>query len=257
MKATQRLLLLLLICTFFTACQKEGSLDDITTTPPTSNNRLKTYTEKLEAPGMGSTQMFHVQYDNNGRISSLVAADSPGDKFVFGYPANNRRTLEIFTDNEMSIHSDIFLNGSGLMDSIFQYNDTKDSSSTKYIYDAAKRVVSTKDYAYAKRTGSVLENTTTYSYNSDGDLVRTIDTDGEETLYEYYAGEKYEMPNVWDLGAMPASKGRLVKKQTLKMGGSLIGTAEHTYTFDAQNRLVTDKAVTNQGYISTKTYTYQ
>lgn len=254
-KLMRTALQLLLLCLLFTACQKEASTDNPTNP---SGNRLKKFTEKLEAPGMSFSETFNVSYDNNGRISSLVSESNAGDKFEFAYPAANRRTLRIFSDNELSIHSDIFMTSTALIDSVFQWNNTEDSSATKYVYDASKRVVRIKEYDYTKRTGSVLTNTTNYTYNDDGDLIRSIDTDGLETLFEYYPGEKYEPIDVWNLGtAQAGEKTRLIKKQTVKSGSRLIGTAEHTYTFDAQKRITSDIATTNQGYISTKTYTYQ
>src|SRR4051812_35612598 len=105
--------------------------------------------------------------------------------------------------------------------------------------------------------GSVLDNTITYIYDANGNLIRTQDTDTNVDTYEYYTNLIYAPPLVTGpLTAESTKKKTLVKTHTLTSNGSLVGSAGYTYTFDDKDRISTETAVLSDGSITTKTYTY-
>lgn len=238
-----------------TACQKETSQDQA---PDHTSDRVKTYTETVTSSSIGnSTTTFNISYDDKGRVTSVVSAASPGDKFVYSFPSDNKFSMDLYNLNNPSIHEDFYLNAASFIDSTFKYNDTKDSSTEKYTYDANNQLIQLKEYDYSKLTGSSLYNATSFTYDANGNLIKTIDTDGEMHTYEYYADLSYALPLVTGpLNSSATKKKNLVKKHTVSYNGVDEGSAQYTYTFDAKNRISTEKAEVNDGSIVVKTYTY-
>jgi hypothetical protein len=238
-----------------TACQKENSQDQ---TAINTSDRVKTYTETVTSSFIGnSTTTFNISYDNKGRVTGAVAANSPGDKFVYAFPSDNKFTMDLYNSNILSIHEDFYLNAASFIDSTFQYNDTEDSSTEKYTYDANNQLIKLKEYDYSKTTGSSLYNTTTYTYDANGNLIKTLDTDGEMHTYEYYTDLSYSLPLITGpLNTSATKKMNLVKKLTVSHSGVVDDSAQYTYTFDDKNRISTEKAEISDGSIVTKTYTY-
>ena len=246
----------LILGLFATSCQKEKS-NEQGSQPTTNSSRVKTYTEAITSSFGNSTTTYNLSYDNSGRISSMVSASAPGDKFVFSYPSNTSYTMEIFANGLLTIHENFFLNADSFVDSSFQYNDTQDTTTEKYSYNANKQLVQIKEYEYTKATGGILYNTTKYFYDADGNLARTEDTEDNVHLYEYYSNLVYTQPlNIAPMSIATAKKANLVKKHTLMSGGFTEMTAEFTYTFDNKDRISTEKATLSDGSVVTKTYTY-
>ncbi|HEY5407329.1 MAG TPA: hypothetical protein VIJ92_09580 [Ginsengibacter sp.] len=233
----------------FASCQKEYSPGDPGTTPTTSN-KVKTYTEDVTSGGTHTVTTYDLTYDNANRIVSLISETNPGDKFVFQY-GNGSYTGDIYASNALSIHEVFFLNSNSFVDSTFQYNDTNDSTTEKYIYNGAKQLVTLKEYDYSLLTGGgVLSNTTNYKYDSNGNQISAID-DYSETLYDYTA-----LANTLVIGAPYFGVNKnLVKTTTYSFSGTTT-VLDHTYTFDASDRLSSEKATDNTGDIFIKTYTY-
>ncbi len=150
----------------------------------------------------------------------------------------------------LSIHEVFFLNSNSLVDSTFQYNDTFDSTTEKYIYNNAKQLVTLKEYDYSLLTGGVLSNTTNYKYDGNGNQISAMD-DYSATYYDYTA-----LANTLVIGApyFPTNK-NLVKTSTYSFGVTTI-ILNHTYTFDGNNRLSSEKITDGAAYTLIKTYTY-
>jgi hypothetical protein len=237
----------ILVTSIFASCQKDISSENSGT--PVSN-KVKTYTEDVTSGGTHSVTTFNVAYDASDRVVSITSAASPGDRFVFQY-SNGSYTGDIFNANVLSIHEDYFLNSNSLLDSTFQYNDTNDSSTEKYLYNGAKQLVTLKEYDYSLVTGSELFNTTSYVYDGSGNAV-TVTDNSSITTYTYYP----DLVNNLVLGTpyVPVNK-NLVKTTTVVSGGTTV-VLNHTYTFDASNRLSTEKIVADSGEMFIKTYTY-
>jgi len=237
--------------TFITAivlssCQKEVSPES-----PSSpvSLKIKTYTEDVTSAGSHSITTFNLSYDGSDRLISMVSASSPGDKFIYQYSSGNF-TLDLYNSNKLSIHEVFFINNNSFVDSTFQYNDTNDSMTEKYIYNSSKQLVTIKQYDYSKTTGSTLSNTESYTYGADGNPVKVTD-DYTITTYDYYSSLLNNISPL--IPYLPASK-NLVKTTTLNDGSTTV--VNHTYTFDTNNRITSEKDVVDNGDIFIKTYTY-
>ncbi len=236
----------LVLIVLFSSCQKEPTDDN----PASPSAKVKTYTEDVTAGGQHTVTVFNLAYDANDRVISLVSASSPGDKFVYQY-ATASYTLDIFNSNMLSIHEVFFLNGNSLVDSTFQYNDTNDSSTEKYIYNSSKQLITVKEYEYSQLTGSILYNTSNYEYDGNGNVIRVTD-DISTITYEYYTS--LLNPLSFLSPYLPVNK-NLVKTTSADYGGSTI-VLSHTYTFDSSNRLSTETIMADSGEVAIKTYTY-
>ncbi|MEP7376396.1 MAG: hypothetical protein ABI675_23565 [Chitinophagaceae bacterium] len=234
----------------FSSCQKDTGGD-----LPTSTDRVKSYTEDITSGLIGnSVTTYNLTYDGSNRITGLVSASNPGDKFLYTYNSATTFSMEIFNSNVRVIHEDFFLNGNSWPDSTYQYNNTGDTSTEKNVYNGNNQIIKLYEYDYSKITGPDLWNTTTYTYDAGGNLVKTQDTDDVITTYEYYPDLVYISP-VTQPYSHPV-KHQLLKKNTLSLNGSIAGSATYTYTFDSNNRVSTEKAVLSDGSIIVKTYTY-
>ena len=240
-----KILLAIITTILFTACQKEKSNDP--NNPAAS--KVKTYTEDVTEGGTHSVITFDVAYDASNRPVSIISESSPGDKFLLQYGSGSF-TLDLYNSSVLSIHEVSFLNSNSFLDSTFQYNDTNDSSTEKYIYNSAKQLITRNEYDYSKANGAQLFNTTHYTYDSNGNLLSETD-DFSVTTYEYttFVNNLIFVPTF-----LPVPK-NLVKTTTINSGGST-SVLNHTYAFDASNRLTMEKVTDDSGNIFIKSYTY-
>jgi len=246
MKNTKPLLAALACILTFSACKKNDSVS------PNAANLPKTYTEDITSSGIGNSKTtYNLSYDGNGRLTSLVSASAPGNKFVYKYNTNSTYTMDLFISNFLSIHENFFINSNSLVDSTFQYDDTQDTTTEKYFYNGSGQLVQLNEYDYTKADGSVLNNVHTYEYDANGNQTKDTDYNGVQT-FTYYT----DLENTLSVGQTYFPKGKyLIKTLTVDNGGSPI-TVNYTYTFDSQKRLVTDNEVSSDGDIVIKTYTY-
>jgi hypothetical protein len=236
------------------SCQKEP---DENLLPNSSSNRVKTYTESVTSPNGNYSTTFNLSYDNQGRVIAVTSASSPGDKFVYGYPSNGLYTMDIYNSGAVVLHEDFYLNAASLVDSTMQYNDTKDTTTEDYTYNANNQLITLEEYHYSKSTGGVLFNTTTYTYGANGNLLRSEDTEGLVETYEYYADLSYAPPiNVGPITVASTRKVNLTKKHTMTYFGNVFTSADFTYTFDSKDRIMTERGVHANGTVVTKSFTY-
>lgn len=232
------------------SCQKDAGGG-----PTTVTDKVKTYTEDIKSGSIGNfVTTYNLNYDGSDRISSMISTSNPGDKFLFTYNSASSYSMDIYNSNLLVIHEDFFLNSNSYPDSTFQYNDTGDTSTEKTVYNVKNQAIKLYEYDYSTITGSDLWNITTYTYDADGNLVKSEDTDTNIDTYEYYPDMVYVLPVITPY-AQP-KKLNLVKKRTLTSNGFLVGSATFTYTFDSKNRISTEKAVISDGSVILKTYTY-
>jgi hypothetical protein len=241
-----KILCIIFIALIFSSCRKESS----TINSGTPASKVKTYTEDVTSWGVHSVITFNLIYDANDRLISMISATSSGDRFEFQY-SNGTYTTDLYNSNTLSIHELFFINSNSLLDSTFQYNDTDDSMTEKYLYNSAKQLITLKEYDYSLVTGSELFNTEDYVYDSNGNVIK-ITGNSSVTTYDYYT----DLVNNLVLGTsyLPVNK-NLVKTTTVNSGGIPV-TLNHTYTFDSGNRIITEKIIADSDEIVIKTYTY-
>ena len=234
----------ILVC-FLISCKKEDSTNNNGNT----SSKIKTYREDVIAGTEHDSATFDVGYDNSDRIISLISESNPGDKFLYSY-GTGKNTMDIYNSGVLSIHNEFYLDSRSFIDSAFQYNDTQDTSSDKYVYNSANQLI--KDIFYDIEDGvATIDDETDYTWNSDGNISQS--TDGSATnSYEYYT-DKLNNINLF-VGFSATSK-NLVKTTTGDLGGQQ-DTFTHIYTFDSQNRVLSETASDNIGNTVMKTYTY-
>jgi YD repeat-containing protein len=231
----------------FSSCKKENSAST-----DTSADLPKTYTEDVTSPANGhEVETYNLTFDGNKRLTSMISTTPDLLKFIYTYNSDKSFTLDLYESGQLTIHSLYLINAIGLVDSNFQYNNTQDTSTEKYIYNASKQLIQNKEYEYSTATGSVLWNSTQYAYDGNGNMI-TKTEGGTTTSIEYYPD--LEVSFTLDGAYFPHSK-NLPKTETVNSGGSII-TITHTYTFDSQNRLTSEKLVADNGEIAIKSYGY-
>ena len=237
------------------SCKKSDNTDQ------TSNpDKVKTYSESVtSSDGSEFYATYNLTYDANNRITGLVPVTTLGTKFLFAYSSNNKFSLDIYNTGVLSIHEDVMLNSNSLFDSTFQYNDTNDTTTEKYFYNSNNQLITLNEYDYSKNYGSDISNITSYSYDGNGNLVKTTDTDNQVETFDYYPDLIYAMPftNPYLTQGLKASKKmNLLKTHTVTSNGSLVGSVTYTYTFDSDNRISTITQTADDGTIGVQTYTY-
>jgi hypothetical protein len=227
------------------SCKKDNSAN-------TSSTRPKTYTENVTSSISGNSIITaDLTWDNKSRLVSVVTRpEPPAFKFLYNYGANSF-TFDEYNSNVLTIHEMVWLNAIPYIDSTFQFNDTHDSSTEKYIYNAEKQLVQKNEYNYSATSGATLYNTTNYSYDSNGNLVTETDY-FTTTTYDYYSN--LLTPFSTDMAYLPLTR-NLPKTFTTNQGGISV-SATHTYGFDSKNRLVADSVVATNGDVIIKSYTY-
>ena len=235
------------------ACSKEKSLDTGTGTGSgtSASARPKTYSEDVTDDNGHFAVTFNITYDAGNRVTGLVSQADPGTKLVYTYSSGTLFKIDIFNAGALSIHEEYYLNSNGNPDSAFQYNDTGDSTTEKYIYNSAKQLTILKNYIYSKVTGPELDFATLYQYDSNGRMIK--ETDGfTTTTYDYTA----ILNPLINLSPFTYTDAKLIKTTTISDGG-VTTVLNHTYTFDTSNRLTSEKiAASDNSIIVIKSYTY-
>ncbi len=195
---------------FISSCQKEVSVEQSTSGGSNSKAKIKSYNEKLTSSSENYSLTFNIGYDSKDRFNSMVSTSNSGDKFLYSYPSSSKYTLDLYNSGVLSIHVDFFLNNSSYIDSTFQFNDTQDTTTEKYLYNSSNQLVKVKEYIYSKLTGSNLDMTTDYTYDSNNNLIKTVDTDKNIHTYEYYSNLIYVWPLIRPINPGEDLKRRLI-----------------------------------------------
>lgn len=242
MTLIRSLLIVLIIALALASCKKDDSVQS-----PPPGDRIKTYTESINSSILGVTSVtYNLTYDQDGRLSSMTNTENAGDRFAFSY-VENGFDMDIYSNNSLVIHQDAFVNGNR-MDSTFQYNDEGDTTTEKYVYNPSNLLVKLSRYVYSDGI-SELDEIVNYSYDANSNLISEI---GNFTHIEYeYNGS---LPGIINLFPIFYSSSQKLPSRVIDQAGY---TADHTYTVDSKNRVVTDVAVLTTGDTLTKTYTYE
>ena len=233
---------------FNTACKKESAGG------VSGPQKLTTYTEDITAVGIGHVvEKFNVSYDGQGRITGIVSVNKPGHRYVYQYLNNNAFTFEHIEDNKVTKHRDYFINGEvGMVDSVFQYNNQKDTISFKYFYDSDNRIVKQKEYMHSYLVPTFVYNTINYFYDIKGTLTKVTESSAE-TTYRYDA----EFLNTARIEPDYIPAQEKLPTHTYSNRFNTTKTIEHSYTFDDKKRLTSEKAVASDGRVTVKSYTYE
>jgi hypothetical protein len=234
---------------FLTSCKKDNN------TPNTNSSALpKTYTEDIRSSVIGnSLTVYNLTYDENNRIKSMVATPAPPVlQIVYTYVPDNTYVMNLYTYGSLNITEKFWVNSASLMDSTFQFNDTQDTTTEKYLYNADKQLLQINEYDYSNGISSP-SNTTIYTYDANGNPVTESDDQGKFVTYDYYT----DLTNTLTMGAVYTYHSKnMIKTATTQSGGTQV-TATHYYNFDSSNRLIKDSiATTGTDLIAIKSYTY-
>ena len=230
------------------SCKKDNNSNN------NNNNNLspdqpKIYIEDIKSPIVGnSTITMNLTYDDKKRMVSRISV-SPSYKEIIKYLSNGF-TSDLYNNDVLSIHSMLWVGSNSFIDSVYQYNDTNDTTTMKYIYNSANQLTEIKDYDYSNGV-STLSDITTYTYDSAGNVISENGPNGLIT-HDYYT----DLPYTLNLGIFYVQLPKYFEKTLTVDDGGGPETATHTYTFDDKNRLTVDKVVATNGDIITKTYVY-
>lgn len=249
MKNLKTFILIITVCTFFSCTKTESnnavSLTDFVKTVSVSDGSVS-YKDELF-------------YDSQGRIDSVNKENGFG-RIIYKYPTTNKIIGQLIknSNNELLIYWEVYLNSANLQDSAFQYNNTKDSSSEKCIYNAQSQLINFKRYRIKNKVTTHILSETVYEYNINGNVIR------ETSIY--YGGTtpvitNYSYTNTpfsFNYGTLypypyQRSKHLVLRKSVL---GTFIQTSDYSYTFDNKNRVSTEKEVRNSSTSIVTSYTY-
>jgi hypothetical protein len=229
------------------SCKKES-------TGSSAPQKLTTYNEDITAVGIGHvSETFTINYDAGDRITSVVSSTKPGHRFEYNYTNEDAFTFDKFEEGKLTLHSINYINSLSLVDSVYQYNNRKDTLSYKYIYNSDKQLVTQKEYLHSYLIKNpVWDNTVTYQYDLHGTLTKKTDS-YSEISYRYDA--EYKNTAQVEPFYFPVHTKLPTHTYTTRWG--VLVTTEHTYTFDGDKRLIGEKAVASDGRVTVKSYTYQ
>ena len=241
---------LVLALTFFVcSCKKDNNSSN-----PNSSSQPKTYTEDIRSSIIGnSLTTYDLSYDASGRLRTLTAIPSPPSiNFVYTYAADGTVTMDLYEGGALNILEKMWLNSSSYLDTTFQYDNTGDTTTEKYIYNGNMQLIQENTYDYTSSATS-LYNTTSYTYDNLGNVTSSEDLLGNMISYSYYTN----LPNTLKIGqSFLPQPVNFVKTEILNSNGS-VETVNHYYTFDNSNRLIEDSTYTAEvDLIAIKSYTY-
>lgn len=238
-------------------CQKDFTLTDgiePTGQTPQSGQKVKTYTENIAMFGNEHSEVYNLFYDSKERLTSMERKEDNRSKFQFSYPSDRQYQMDLIVEGVTEIRVNAFFNAGMLLDSMTQMNLLESNKMyEKYEYNSSNQLVRVMEYAY-DNDKPVLDNITDYSYNSAGDCIKIEDRNGVTTEFEYGTDEVLYPQILPILGKV--KKEKVVKKKNTKMGSSIVEESSYSYTYDAQKRISTIKAMSNAGVTVTRSYTY-
>jgi hypothetical protein len=240
---------MLLVTYLFASCKKN---DSNTASDP---NKLKMYIEDARNSSLHAIDSFTVTYDNQNRVTGLIGPDI---KTTFAYPSANTFSLDLYNNNQLSIHETNYINsGISLVDSTVQYDDANDSTTEGYIYNG-KLPLRKSTYDYSTQTGPQIYMQEDYTYDNAGNMIKNIQSDGHgnvNTILTFTYTDKalnYSIQPVY----LPAGK-YLPATQTETDGNdNEIVSIVYTYEFDSSGRVTKEMDTADNGESVIKSYIY-
>ena len=236
-------------CALF-SCKKNSN-----STSPNDPNKLKLYIEDLSQAPENKIDTFTVTYDADNRITAVTAPDL---RFVYTYGSGASFTLDLYVLNALSIHEIYFLNNQMYVDSTFQYNDTNDTTTEKYVYSGT-RLASLTDYDYTTFGGAQLYSEDEYQYDNNGNVTTDTQIDqyaGVTITTSTYGSQILNFSISPSYSAMLSKNVPLTQVQTDGYG-DVNASITYTYTFDSKGRVTKQTATDSiSGYIASKIFVY-
>jgi hypothetical protein len=231
------------------SCKKDNSSSN-----PNNPTQPNTYTEDVRSSIIGnSLTTYDLSYDIGGRLTAITAIPSPPSiNFVYTYPSANTVTMNLYEGGILNIHEMMWLNSFSYLDTTFQYDNTGDTTTEKYVYSGNNLLIQAIIYDYST-SGTSIYNTTTYTYDNLGNVISSEDLLGNMISYSYYTNLENTLRIGQTFLPQPAN---CIKTEILNSNGS-IETVNHYYTFDSNNRIIEDSTYTPEvDLIAIKSYTY-
>jgi hypothetical protein len=217
-------------------------------------NKLKTYIENDTVGGTIQSDTFAVSYDNDNRLTGLV---SPNLKEIYAYQSKSY-TLDLYVNGVLNVHEMFFINGSSLVDSTIQYNNTNDTTTEGYVYNGTT-LTALLTYDYINNIASI-DSRDDYTYDNNGNLLKDVQSDGYGNVSLVYAYTYTTDPITARIKPTyyPLQAKYLPATLTLTDGfGNPQGTITYTYVLDSSSRLTKETDAADNGDVSTKTYIYE
>ena len=194
-------------------------------------------------------------YDGNNRIISVASSNI---KFIYTYNSNVNFTLDLYTNNLLDIHEVFYVNSALSVDSTFQYNNTNDSTTEKYIY-IGKLLSHRTTYRYSKSSGSRIDTQNDYTYDNNGNPIKDtqIDSIGNiKTIFTYTYNSSILNFSTSPLYFAPKSKNLPATLAVTDGLGSAIVSVTYTYLYDNSGRVTKETDTLDNGEIVVKTFVY-
>ena len=235
---------------------KKNSNSNSTATGNNGNalSRLKYYIEQTNISGPVQADSFAMAYDNDGRLISMTGQSL---KFVYTYPSSNSFTLDLYENGAMSIHEVAYIKGS-YVDSTFQYNNTNDSTTQKFVYKG-NLLISETDYDYSAAGGATPSRRDTYTYDNNGNAIKDVEDDGSGTInsIKTYTYTNQLLQVTTSPFYFPLFSKDLPATLAVTDGaGNSMGTVTYSYVFDSSGRVTKETDTEDNGYYVIKTYGY-
>lgn len=243
-----------LLAAFAVVCLLDSCKKNSGTTSSGTADKLKMYIEDATSNGVHQVDSFTVSYDGDNRITGLT---STALTFQYTYSAKSF-TLDLYNFGQLSIHEIAYINGSSLVDSTFQFNNTSDTTTEGYTYSNGLLTrMMTYDYSSA---GSSIYSEDDYTYDNNGNGIKDVNSDGYGDINTVYSFTYTTYPLQVRINPtyFPAGSKYLPATQTLTDGaGNPLGTITYTYVFDNSGRLSKETDSADNGDVAVKTYIYQ
>ncbi|HVM87055.1 MAG TPA: hypothetical protein VMT76_02630 [Puia sp.] len=240
--------ILLFSLLFIFSCNKTNN--------PNSNNlnKVKLYIEDATQTAYNEIDTFTLSYDNQDRIISL---ESPIIKQTYTYGSGNSFSMDLYTYGAWSIHEIFYLNGSAIVDSTLQYNNTSDTSSEGYLFSGTT-LLQKKEYIYSSSAVQI-DTQDDYTYDNNGNMTKDVQSDGNGnvgTVITYTYTDKPLNPLVTPKYFTLQSKNLPATQTQVDGYGNPLLTITYSYNFDNQGRLIKDTETYDNGDVVVKSYVY-
>ncbi|MFY8129107.1 MAG: hypothetical protein ACOVMM_12065 [Chitinophagaceae bacterium] len=249
MKKLKTIALVITVCTFF-SCTKTESNNTVS---------LTDFVKTISVTDGSVTYKDEIFYDSQGRIDSINKENGYG-RFIYKYPTTNKIIGQLIrnSNNELQIYIEVYLNSSNLQDSAFQYNNTKDSSSEKCVYNAQGQLINFKRYRIKNKVTTHIISETVYEYNPSGNVIRETTTYHGGTTPVITNYTYTNTPFVFKYGTLYPYPYQIPNHLVLRktVAGTFTQTSDYSYTFDNKNRVSTEKEVRNSSVSIVTNYTY-
>ncbi|HVU95318.1 MAG TPA: hypothetical protein VHE34_08845 [Puia sp.] len=242
-------LAVLAVFCLYVSCKKSSNSNS-----SANPNRIKSYVEAVHGTPFDQTDTFSLGYDADGRLTTMTSRTL---KMTYAYNGTASFTLDLYENGQFSIHELAFIKGGTVVDSTWQYNNSHDTTTEKYIFNG-NVLISKITYDYSGGLPFVFRRND-YTYDNNGNLVKDVEGDGSggiNSITTYtYTNKTFQLattPIYW-----PAQAKYLPATMTVKDGsGNPTATVTYAYVFDNAGRVTQETDAVDNGSSVVKSYIY-